>query len=56
MVTEETFYAKLQLLLLGQAFVYYVQQDFPLILPSGPIFLQAKEEANLVVTISTTSC
>ena len=37
-VTEETLYAVLHLPLLGEAFVYYVQQDFPLILPSGPNF------------------
>ncbi len=37
-VTEETLYAVLHLHLFGEAFVYYVQQDFPLVLPSGPIF------------------
>ncbi len=50
MSTEETFYAVLHLPLLGEAFIYYVQQDFPLILPSGPIFLRAKDEAYLAVT------
>ena len=49
-VTEETLYAVLHLPLLGEAFVYYVQQDFPLILPSGPVFLRPKEEAYLAVT------
>ncbi len=43
MVTEETLYAVLHLPLLGDSFVYYVQQDFPLLLPSGPIFLRPKE-------------
>ncbi len=49
-VTEEALYAVLHLPLLGEAFIYYVQQDFPLVLPSGPIFLHAKEEAYLAVT------
>ncbi len=49
-VTEETLYAVLHLTLLGEAFVYFVQQDFPLILLSGSLFLQPKEEAYLAVT------
>ncbi len=49
-VTEETLYSVLILPLLGEAFIYYVQLDFPLVLPSGPIFLCAKEEAYLAVT------
>ena len=48
--TEETLYAVLHLPLLSEAFIYYVQQDFPLILPSGPIFLRSKDEAYLPVT------
>ena len=40
----------LHLPLLGEAFVYYVQQDFHLLLQSGPIFLCPKEEGYLVVT------
>ncbi len=34
-MTEETLYAVLHLPLLGEAFVYYMQKDFPFILPSG---------------------
>ncbi len=49
-VTKDTLYAVLHLPLLGEAFVYYVQQDFPLILLSGPVFLWPKEEAYLAVT------
>ncbi len=49
-VTEETLYAVLHLPFLGKAFIYYVQQDVPFVLPSGPIFLRAKEEAYLAVT------
>ncbi len=36
--------------LLGDTLVYYVQQEFPLILPSDPVFLRPKEEAYLAVT------
>ena len=50
MLTEETLYTVLHLPLLGESFVYYVQQDFALILPSGPVFLRPKEEAYLAVT------
>ena len=51
-LTEETLYAVLHLPLLGEAFIYYVQEDFLLILMSGPspIFLRAKDEAYLAVT------
>ncbi len=49
-VTEETLYAVLHLPLLGEAFIHYMQQDFPLILPSGPVFFQPKEEAYLALT------
>ncbi len=50
MVTEEMLYEVLHLPLLGKAFVYYMQQDYPPLLLPCPIFLRPKEEAYLVVT------
>ncbi len=49
-VTAEMPYAVLHLPLLGEAYVYYVQQDFPLILPSGPVLVRPKEEVYLGLT------
>ena len=49
-VMEEMLYTVLHLPLLSEAFVYYVQQDFSLISPSCPLFLQAKKEVYLAVT------
>ena len=46
-LTEKMLYAVLHLLFLGEAFVYYVQKDFPLIVLSGLIFLRAKDKAYL---------
>ncbi len=34
-MTEEMLYSVMHLPLLGEAFVYYVQKDFPFILRSG---------------------